>query len=104
MKEKKKTVGRLDLIERIYQNQSILHQDEVKVGFDTVLATMAKFLTENQRIEIRGFGSFTLRTRAERIGRNPRTGEVKLIGTRYAPHFKPSRRLNKVIEAVEPQK
>ncbi|MCA8837411.1 MAG: integration host factor subunit beta [Gammaproteobacteria bacterium] len=98
----KKVAGRLELIERIYSRQDLLRQDEIKTAVDVVLSTITRFMSENERIEIRGFGSFTLRQRPERMGRNPKTGEVKLIASRYTPHFKASRSLSDEIESVEP--
>jgi integration host factor subunit beta len=58
-----------------------------------ILERMAKALVSKQRIEIRGFGSFSLHYRAPRTGRNPKTGDsVTLIG-KYVPHFKPGKDL-----------
>ena len=101
MAAKRKVVGRLELIDRVHSRQDVLRHDEIKTAVDIVLGTMANFLCENDRIEIRGFGSFTLRRRPERMGRNPRTGEVKLIAARYTPHFKPSQLLSKAVKSVE---
>lgn len=71
-----------------------------------MLDHMAEALAEGERIEIRGFGSFSLHYRAPRLGRNPKTGEkVELIG-KFVPHFKPGKelreRVNLSLQAGEP--
>jgi len=54
---------------------------------------MAKALVNKQRIEIRGFGSFSLHYRAPRTGRNPKTGDSVTLSGKYVPHFKPGKDL-----------
>jgi integration host factor subunit beta len=58
---------------------------------------MTKALSTGDRIEIRGFGSFSLRYRRPRIGRNPKTGMTVNINERYVPHFKPGKNLKKRV-------
>ena len=63
---------------------------------------MIKALEGNNRIEIRGFGSFSLRFRKPREGRNPKTGEkVTLLG-KYVPHFKPGKELRERVNKAAP--
>lgn len=54
---------------------------------------MREVLSTNTRIEIRGFGSFSLHRRKPRIGRNPKTGETLSLPATYIPHFKPGKQL-----------
>jgi integration host factor subunit beta len=54
---------------------------------------MSEVLAEGGRIEIRGFGSFSLHYRAPRVGRNPKTGEPVELSGKYVPHFKPGKEL-----------
>jgi integration host factor subunit beta len=54
---------------------------------------MTEALSEGERIEIRGFGSFSLHYRAPRMGRNPKTGESVPLPAKYVPHFKPGKEL-----------
>ena len=82
-----------DLIEKLASQhahiQSNVVEDAVKEMIDHMVTTLAR----GERIEIRGFGSFSLHYRAPRMGRNPKTGDkVKLEG-RYVPHFKPGKAL-----------
>lgn len=58
-----------------------------------MLEHMSQTLAHGDRIEIRGFGSFSLHYRAPRIGRNPRTGESVGLTGKFVPHFKPGKEL-----------
>ena len=58
---------------------------------------MTKALSSGERIEIRGFGSFSLRYRKPRMGRNPKSGAKVHISERYVPHFKPGKNLKKRV-------
>lgn len=58
---------------------------------------MADALEKGQRIEIRGFGSFSLRYRQPRLARNPRTGEMVHTEGKHAPHFKPGKELRERV-------
>ena len=70
---------------------------------DTVLDEITAALSQGQRVELRGFGSFDLRQRRARIGRNPRTGEQLEVPAKVVPHFKTGRglyhRLNEGVDA-----
>ncbi len=58
-----------------------------------ILDHMAEALAEGERIEIRGFGSFSLHYREARLGRNPKTGETVELAGKFVPHFKPGKEL-----------
>ena len=58
---------------------------------------MSEALSQGQRIEIRGFGSFSLHYRAPRTGRNPKTGETVQLPAKYVPHFKPGKDLREQV-------
>ena len=58
-----------------------------------ILERMALTLSDNQRVEIRGFGSFSLHYRAARVGRNPKTGDAVDLRGKYVPYFKPGKEL-----------
>jgi integration host factor subunit beta len=60
---------------------------------------MAQTLQKGDRIEIRGFGSFSLHYRAPRVGRNPKTGETVELDGKYVPHFKPGKELRERVDA-----
>ncbi len=82
-----------DLIEAMAEKQSLLSYRDVELAVKLILDQMSNSLSTGERIEIRGFGSFTLHHRAPRIGRNPKSGESVSLGEKYVPHFKPGKEL-----------
>ena len=82
---------RSELIGRIARKHPGFVERDVELAVKMMLDQMAARLAGGGRIEIRGFGSFTVRFRPARIGRNPRTGTVVSLSARYAPHFRPGR-------------
>ena len=68
-----------------------------ELAVKVMLEQMTACLAGGERIEIRGFGSFTLRFRPARIGRNPNTGTSVSLPARYAPHFKPGMKLRERV-------
>lgn len=82
-----------ELIERVALRQTQLSQKDVELAVKTMLEEMSQALATGGRIEIRGFGSFSLHYRAPRLGRNPKTGESVDLTGKYVPHFKPGKEL-----------
>jgi len=82
-----------ELIERIADQQDQLSPKDIELGVKLVLEEMSAALALGERIEIRGFGSFSLHYRAPRMGRNPKTGESVELEGKYVPHFKPGKEL-----------
>ena len=82
-----------ELIEKISISQDQLPPRDVEQAVRMILEKMTFALTNNQRIEIRGFGSFSLHYRAPRVGRNPKTGDSVPLRGKYVPHFKPGKDL-----------
>jgi integration host factor subunit beta len=82
-----------ELIEKIAISQDQLPPRDVEQAVRMILERMAKALVSKQRIEIRGFGSFSLHYRAPRTGRNPKTGDSVTLTGKYVPHFKPGKNL-----------
>lgn len=94
-----------EMIDLLAQRQKHLTYKDVEFAVKTMIEQMAQNLATGERIEIRGFGSFSLHFRPPRLGRNPKTGEsVPLVG-KYVPHFKPGKelreRVNQSIERVK---
>jgi len=82
-----------ELIERITAHQPHLSPRDIEFAVKTMIEHMSQTLALGNRIEIRGFGSFSLHYRAPRIGRNPRTGESVGLTGKFVPHFKPGKEL-----------
>jgi integration host factor subunit beta len=93
-----------ELIERIVAAQARssnaqLNSKDVEFAVKTMLEQMSQTLASGDRIEIRGFGSFSLHYRAPRIGRNPKTGESVGLSGKHVPHFKPGKELRDRVNA-----
>jgi integration host factor subunit beta len=86
-----------ELVEMIASKQSQLSTKDVELAVKTIIDHMSQSLAEGQRIEIRGFGSFSLHYRAPRVGRNPKTGESVDLPEKYVPHFKPGKDLREKV-------
>ena len=71
---------------------------DVELAVKTVLEHMAERLANGDRIEIRGFGSFSLHYRPGRVGRNPKTGAPVSLPAKYVPHFKPGKELRERVD------
>ena len=90
-------VNKKELIEKISRNQDQSPQRDIELSVKTIINCMTRALSAGERIEIRGFGSFSLRYRRPRIGRNPKSGIKVQINERYVPHFKPGKNLKKRV-------
>jgi len=89
-----------DLIEILSEKQALLNYRDVELAVKLMLGQMSSNLASGERIEIRGFGSFTLHHRPPRIGRNPKSGEAVDLGEKYVPHFKPGKELRERVNAA----
>ncbi|MCS5587566.1 MAG: integration host factor subunit beta [Porticoccaceae bacterium] len=87
-----------ELIEKISISQDQLPPRDVEQAVRMILERMTSALINSQRIEIRGFGSFSLHYRAPRIGRNPKTGDAVTLSGKYVPYFKPGKDLRNRVD------
>lgn len=90
---------RSELIEQIAMRQPDLSIKEVEAAVRLILDDITDALADGGRVEIRGFGSFSLHYREPRIGRNPKTGEPVELSGKYVPHFKPGKELREQVNA-----
>ncbi len=88
-----------ELIDRLAAKQVQLAYKDVELAVKTLLDHMGNTLANGERIEIRGFGSFSLHYRPPRIGRNPKTGESVQLAAKYVPHFKPGKEMRERVNA-----
>ena len=91
-----------ELIEILAQRQAHLKADDVDLSVKTLLEMMSDALARGDRIEIRGFGSFSLHFRPARIGRNPKTGDSVALAGKHVPHFKPGKELRERVNLRKP--
>ena len=86
-----------ELIETIARKQKHLPAKDVELAVKCVIELMSQSLAAGERIEIRGFGSFSLHHRPPRVGRNPKTGESVALPAKSVPHFKPGKELRERV-------
>lgn len=86
-----------ELVERMARLQDQLSVRDIELAVKTLLEQMTQTLAEGRRIEVRGFGSFSLSQRAARVGRNPKTGEPVELPAKQVPHFKPGKELRERV-------
>ncbi|HWS28012.1 MAG TPA: integration host factor subunit beta [Xanthomonadales bacterium] len=86
-----------ELILALSGRQTHLAQPDVEMAVKSIIDQMADSLATGERIEVRGFGSFSLHFRPPRMGRNPKTGDVVALSGKYVPHFKPGKELRERV-------
>lgn len=90
-----------ELIDRLAEEQRHLSHKDVELGVKLLLDKISEALSQSERIEIRGFGSFSLHHRPARTGRNPKTGAAVAIPEKKVPHFKPGKELRERVNGAE---
>jgi integration host factor subunit beta len=90
---------RSDLVEELAARFAQLTHRDAELAVKTVLDAISDALVKGHRIEIRGFGSFSINRRPPRVGRNPRSGESVHIPEKRVPHFKPGKALREAVDA-----
>ena len=91
--EEKSMITKSELIEKISLKQNHLAHKDIELSIKSIIEQMSSSLSKGDRIEIRGFGSFSLHFRPPRIGRNPKSGDKISLPGKYVPHFKPGKEL-----------
>lgn len=90
-----------ELIETIGRKRSDIPYKDIELAVKAMLEQISESLAQGERIEIRGFGSFSLHFRPPRVGRNPKTGESVTLSGKYVPHFKPGKELRERVDHRE---
>ncbi|NMM42222.1 integration host factor subunit beta [Pseudoalteromonas arctica] len=88
-----------ELIEQLAEQHAHVPVKDVENAVKEILEQMAGSLSNSDRIEIRGFGSFSLHFRSPRTGRNPKTGDTVELEGKHVPHFKPGKELRDRVNA-----
>lgn len=90
-------VTKSELIEILARKRNDIPYRDIEQAVKTLLEQMSESLANGERIEIRGFGSFSLHFRPPRVGRNPKTGDAVSLTGKYVPHFKPGKELRERV-------
>ena len=87
-----------ELIKKVQAKLKIYSQKDIAFAVQMILNSMAGALKKNERIEIRGFGTFTVRERKPRVARNPKSGGAVSLGDRRVPFFKTGKDLRLKVD------
>lgn len=90
---------RSELVAQLATRFPLLVLKDTSLAVSAVLDAMSGALAQGHRIEIRGFGSFSVNCRRPRVGRNPKSGEQVLVQEKYVPHFKPGKALREQVDS-----
>lgn len=93
-----------ELIANLAAKMTHLPEKQVSDSINHILELMSEALIDGKRIEIRGFGSFSLHYRPPRNAHNPKTGEKVITEAKHSPHFKPGKELRERVDASKSQK
>lgn len=93
-------MNKADLIERIYNKQKLFSERDITLAVGFIIEQMSEALANDERIEMRGFGTFTVHKLKPHTGRNPKTGELVQLGERRIPHFKPGKALKEKVNKM----
>ncbi|MBT0653659.1 integration host factor subunit beta [Geomobilimonas luticola] len=90
-----------ELVEKIVEANSVLTRKESELVVNLVFDAMSAALKKGEKVEIRGFGSFTIRERGPREARNPKSGEVVRIPAKRTPFFKTGKDLRERVNTLD---
>jgi len=91
---------RSELVDRLHSSAPTLTHDDVKSVVDVILEAVTRSLVADSRVEIRGFGSFSLNYRQPRVGRNPKSGEKVQVPGKYVTHFKAGKEMREGVSGT----
>ncbi|WP_019960683.1 integration host factor subunit beta [Woodsholea maritima] len=89
-----------ELIEKLAEDHPHLYQRDVERVVNTILEEVTVALEQGNRVELRGFGAFSVRNRPARQGRNPRTGDSVAVKEKHVPFFKTGKELRERVDAI----
>ena len=96
------TMTKAALVEEVLSLGDLTRRD-CEIVVETVFDAVVGALKKGEKIEIRGFGSFRIRQRKSRVGRNPKTGAKVEVPAKRVPYFKPSKELRDLVNPVSPE-
>jgi len=90
-------MNKSELIKKISENSDSLNEDDLEQTVNTILNLISSSLSKGDRVEIRNFGTFSVRSRDQRISRNPKTGTSVLVEPKNHPYFRASKFLRESL-------
>tara|TARA_B100001250_G_C19411076_1_gene619097 strand:- start:271 stop:549 length:279 start_codon:yes stop_codon:yes gene_type:complete len=90
-------MNKSEIIENLYKNNKYHSKKDIEESVILVIESLSKALSDGDRVELRGFGTFSTRQRNKRVSRNPKTGKSISIQEKFHPYFRASKNLKKII-------
>ena len=90
-------MNKSDLVRKISNKSDSFTEDDIEKSVNSILELISKSLGQKQRVEIRNFGTFSIRPREERLSRNPKTGTSVLVQAKNHPYFRASKNLKQSL-------
>ena len=90
-------MNKSDLVNNISNKSDSFTEDDIEKSVNSILELISKSLSKKQRVEIRNFGTFSIRSREERLSRNPKTGTSVLVEAKNHPYFRASKNLKQSL-------
>jgi integration host factor subunit beta len=90
-------MNKSDLVNKISNKSDSFTEDDIEKSVNSILELISKSLSKKQRVEIRNFGTFSIRSREERLSRNPKTGTSVLVEAKNHPYFRASKNLKQSL-------
>ena len=92
-----KKMNKSDLVNKISNKSDSFTEDDIEKSVNSILELISKSLSKKHRVEIRNFGTFSIRSREERLSRNPKTGTSVLVEAKNHPYFRASKNLKQSL-------
>lgn len=92
-----KKMNKSDLVNKISNKSDSFTEEDIEKSVNSILELISKSLSKKQRVEIRNFGTFSIRSREERLSRNPKTGTSVLVEAKNHPYFRASKNLKQSL-------
>lgn len=93
-----------ELVQRLAEQNPHLYQRDVEKIVNAILGTIRDALAQGDRVELRGFGTFGLKKRDARTGRNPRTGDTVSVSEKFVPVFKTGKEMRQRLNPAAPKR
>ena len=93
----KKVMNRSDLVKSLLSKSNSFSYDDIEKSVKSILDLITDSLTNNERVEVRNFGTFSTRSREQRLSRNPKTGSSVLVEQKNHPYFRASKNLKQSL-------
>ncbi len=90
-------MNKSDLIKSLTKKSGSFSEDDIEKTVNSILVLISNSLSKDQRIEVRNFGSFSIRSRDKRLSRNPKTGTSVLVEAKHHPYFRASKNLKQSL-------